>query len=123
MSRDDDVRRQHRRNVSNVSVASFASVGSSGSLDVTDAPGASASHSTLQTIELTTLVEMAPNRKRVAACSLKSRVSLRRLDSGTRGDAVVEKDVAPADFALKLERCDVTLQPGENHVVVSGQVR
>ena len=120
--REDDVSRQHRRNVSNVSVASFASVGSSGSLDVTDAVGAQASLSPLQTIELTPLVEMAPNRKRMAACSLRSRVNLRRLDSGSRSEAVIEKEVAPADFTHCLTKNDVTLAPGHNRVIVSGKV-
>ena len=101
----------------------FTIVGSSASLDVTDSVGGAAAHGHLQTVDLTQMVEMAPNRKRMASCSLKSRINLRRLDSGSRNDAVLEREIDPVDFRLCLKQCDVTLQPGANNVTVCGKVR
>ena len=120
----ESVLRQHRRTASSVSVASFSSVTSVSSLDLGSAdsqqyrPRAGAP----PTVQLTQHSEWSANRKRLTACSLRSRSTLRRADSGGH-KATVEKEVEPCDYTRSLSSGECTLMPGLNKLQLTAQVQ
>ena len=113
--------RQHRRTASGVSTASFSSVTSAGSIDLTDSHQQYFSSTRVpQTIQLSQHAEWSANKRRLTSCSLKSRMNLRRVDSGQK--AVVEKDVELSDYTLSLSTpAEISLKPGSNRVLLKKQ--
>ena len=54
-------------------------------------------------------------------CGLRSKMNLRRVDSGPK--AIVDKEVDKGDHSLCLETRDVNITPGTNTLTLTAQVR